>query len=437
MRDFWGFLLVLFLIAAVMRVDLFFYIFYLFAGLAIFTHWWTRRVLRAVSMRREYQDRAFLGEEVPVRLHVRNIGLLPIPWLRLHESLPLALISPAFVRKGVSLWPGEETTLEYRLDCRRRGFYRLGPLSMNAGDVFGFGETEAMEAAPPTLIVYPRVVPLSRLGLPSRSPFVSLPHRQRLFEDPARVRGVRPYQAGDSPRHIHWTASASAGELLVKQYEPSIALETIVLLNLAEQDYTPRTRFTASETGVTTAASILYHFTNAGQAVGLAVNGRDALAEVSLDLTPNPPTALPAGAVSPARGGGREVAGLSPPSLLRKGDGGLGSHSDAGLSIAPAQGQDHLMRLLEALARVEVAPAHELNDWARRVTSHLGWGSTVVLVTPVEPAGLADLLLHLKRAGFSVVLLLTQGPPSATAAQLGVPSLVIQYETDIPDLRQL
>ncbi len=389
MRDFWGFLLLLFIIAAFLRVDLFFYIVYLFAGLAVLTHWWTRRALGALTFQRVYQNHAFLDESVPVKLTVRNTGWLPVPWVRLHESLPIALISPAFVRRAVALWPGETVDLEYRLDCRRRGLYRVGPLSINAGDVFGFGEAEMAETGPSLLTVFPRIIPLTKLGLPSRSPFVSLPHRQRLFEDPARVRGVRPYQVGDSPRHIHWTASASLGDLVVKQYEPAISLETLILLNLSESDFDVRRLYTASETGVVAAASLAYHLVGIDQAVGLAANGRDPLSD-------GPPPSLP-----------------------------------------PMRGRAQLTHMLEVLARVEVGSGRHVDEWVRAATASLSWGSTVVLITPTEPPELAPLFLHLKRAGFSPVLILTQGPASGYAAQLGIPVALVPYETDIPDLTRL
>ena len=389
MRDFWGFLLLLFVIAAFLRIDFFFYIVYLFAGLAVITHWWTRRSIRGLEFRRTYQSRAFLGEVLTARLVVRNTHWLPIPWVRIHESLPLALTSPAFISRAVSLWPGESLEITYTLDCRRRGLYRLGPVNLNTGDLFGFGETSAGENQPHYVTVYPRIVPLARLRLPSRSPFVSLPYRQRLFEDPSRVRGVRPYQVGDSPRHIHWTATASVGDLLVKQYEPAIALETLVLLNLGKESYDARWLYNASETGIVVAASILYHLTQTGQAVGLAVNGYDPLTE-------NPPQPLPT-----------------------------------------ARGQAALMRGLDILARVEVAPAQPLLEWARRAASDLAWGSTVVLVTPTEPPDLAGLWLHLKRAGFSPVLILTQGPPNGAARQLGIPVAVVPYESEVGDLAKL
>ena len=40
------------------------------------------------------------------------------------------------------------------------------------------------------LTVYPKIVPLQRLGLPTRSPLAVLPSRSPLFEDTSRVMGV-------------------------------------------------------------------------------------------------------------------------------------------------------------------------------------------------------------------------------------------------------
>ena len=55
---------------------------------------------------------------------------------------------------------------------------------------------------------------------------------QRLFEDPARLSGVRAYAPGDSQRRIHWKASAHTDELLVKKFAPAIGLNVVVVLDM-------------------------------------------------------------------------------------------------------------------------------------------------------------------------------------------------------------
>jgi len=233
--------------------------------------------LRGLVFERNYTDRAFPGEHVTVTLRIRHRGWLPLPWLRVHESLPIELHTPNFFRCVLSLWPREETVQRYDLECRRRGYYPLGPLLVSAGDLFGVRSSDRRLERDDALTVYPRIVPLADLGLPAQTPFGAVPVKQRIYEDPSRLLGVREYQSGDSLRHMHWKATAATGALQVKRFEPAISIEAQILLNLDRRDYSTARAITASELAVVTAASIAHYLVEGRQAVGLITNGLDPL----------------------------------------------------------------------------------------------------------------------------------------------------------------
>jgi hypothetical protein len=74
------------------------------------------------------------------------------------------------------------------------------------------------------------------------------------------------------------------------------------------------------------------------------------------------------------------------------------------------KGREHLMRVLDLLARVEVVPEDDalpLLDLLSRKSLGLPWGSTVVVITSREVEGLMDTLLALRRRGLLVILVLT------------------------------
>ena len=331
---FWA-LIVLFAVAAFLRMDWVYYLVYLVGGVWVFSHVWMRRSLGRIQHVRDLPSRAFAGETIDVQLRLHNRSWLPLPWLQIQEAVPLELKDQADYRSVVSL--GGHSTLEhpYRLACKKRGYYQVGPLSLRSSDLFGFVEARWDETTPATLIVYPQVVALEKLGLPSRSPFGTLAGRRQLLEDPARMAGVRAYTAGDSLRRIHWKASAHSGDLLVKKLQPSMAVPVLILLDLDRNAYPTRSLVGSSEWGIIAAASLANGLIAERQAVGLTSNGLDALAGV---------TAAPL----PQRGG-----------------------------------QEQLMSILSLLARVQVQEAESpLAEWLPRQTAALAWGTTLVLVTP-------------------------------------------------------
>ena len=105
----------------------------------------------------------------------------------------------------------------------------MGPAVLQTGGLLGIRPISRKVAPADHLIVYPEVVSLRQLGLPTRSLLVVSAAQSSLFEDPARVIGVREYQVGDSPRHMHWTATARTGQLMMRRYQPGKARETVVL----------------------------------------------------------------------------------------------------------------------------------------------------------------------------------------------------------------
>ena len=389
MGDIVPFLLLLFIIAAFLRVDFFFTIVYLLLAAMVLSRVWVERTVHQLTASRDFTPRGFPGDRIPVRLTVRNAGWLPAPWLEVHESRSVELASSPF-QQVISLKRHEERIFTYTLSCRRRGVHSIGPLTLQTGDLLGVVRRRFVRLKADHVIVYPRVVPLQQLGLPTRSPHVALPATSHLFEDPARIMGVRDYQRGDSQRRIHWPATARTGQLLVKQYQPAIARETLVCLSLGREDYARRYRYSATELAIVVAASMANHIILREKLpAGLLTEAWDPLAEETVTF-----------------------------------------------SLPMRSERAHLMSILEALARVEVAPEAAFVDRLRRQSVRLPWGTTLTVITGRGDQELIDTLVYLRRTGFAVSLVLIQpgDPDDALQGQadlLGIPVHRVWREADL------
>lgn len=353
-------LVVLLLIAAFMRGDFALTLAYMvFGGLAAGL-WWVRRALAQVETKRHFNTHAFLGEKIKIKLQVKNKGWLPLLWLELRDSLPVALAGPRSFQTVTSLGSGSEANFEYSVEASRRGYYPIGPLSMATGDILGLSNSLHAENRAEHVVVYPKIVPFTSVEIPSYSPHGTLRHALPLFEDPTRVFGKREYISGDSLRRIDWKSSASASQLQVRLFEPAIALETFVVLNLNAEDYYYRTRVDSMELAIVIAASISNWIIGKKQIVGMLVNGRDPLS------TNSQPQAVP----------------------LRK-------------------GRLHLMRLLETLARSEVIDDSALVPLIQQQRYRLAWGATLIVITGQARDDLLDELYQARRGGQNAILILT------------------------------
>ena len=356
-------LLVLLLVAAAfVKGGFAFTIIYLFLGIYIVSLVWTRQSAKNISCERKFEKRVFWGEDVPVRLEIRNHGWLPVPWLLVYESLPVELTAGSSIKRVLSLGPHGKAEITYTLGAYKRGYYPVGPFTTKLGDTLGLADIQELEQQPDTITVYPKIIPLTNPGLPSRSPLGTLRHSQPIFEDPARVRGKRDYVASDSLRRVDWKASASTGRLQVKQFEPSIALQTVLFLNMNENEYPAKHRIDATELAVVIAASLANWVIAQKQAVGLTTNGVE----------------------------GAET-----------------TNSNQGINPIPARkGRAQLVHLLDLLARLQTSSIHPLTEMLNKETPRLPWGTTVVIITGQIDEALFDSIFQIQRRGQNVVMVI-------------------------------
>jgi uncharacterized protein (DUF58 family) len=382
-------LVVLLIIASAMRGNFALTLIYLVVGALGAGLWWGRRSLAQLETKRRFPQHAFLGEQVKIQLHVQNKGWLPLPWLELRETLPVALVGPNNFQTVTNLSPRAEAQFEYIVQARKRGYYPIGPLSISTGDLLGLTSSLQASLQAEALVVYPKIIPFTSMDVPSQSPQGTLRHTVPLFEDPARVFGKRGYTSGDSLRRIDWKSSASSGQLQVKQFEPSIALETMVVLNLNAEDYYYRTRLDSTELAIVIAASVSNWILGKKQMAGLMVNGRDPLA------ADDRPQALP-----------------------------------------PRKGKLHLMRLLETLARVDLTNNAKLASLIQEQRYRLAWGTTLIVITGSANQELLDELYQARRSGQNSLLILAGGNTSDEEAHrrakaFGIPVYSIASERDM------
>ena len=360
---------------------------------------WQRNSLAGLSYRRELgQTRAFFGERVPLTVEVRNDKPLPLAWVEVEDTIPGGELSLEPHHVGPSHMPGrrmlsmllsvrwyERVRRRYTLTCAARGVHTFGPASLRTGDVFGLGTQELNMPKEDYLLVYPRVVPLDQLKLPASSPFGDVPlKRQWLFEDPMRTVGVREYRPGDSPRRIHWKATARAPgqELQVKLLEPTTNQRVHILLNVntleqnwSWQGYDPH----ALEAAITTAASVASWATHHGLLVGLAANAK----------------------------------------LF---------HSSLAARIEPSRDPRQLMHIFEALAQLVPMGSMPVESLVELERHELAFGTTVVMVTSVTSQPLIQHLLQLRRSGHQPVLLMITADEEPLAALGGLPAYAIRIE---------
>lgn len=353
-------------------------------GIACFVaQTWSRWSLRRVIYERLVpEDRAFSGERIRMWLRITNNKPLPLPWIDTRERFPEAMAphdGDEFTLAGrvdvtqtdwrTSVGGHQRVSREYQLECPARGVYEIGPTRLRSGDLFGLFTDERIEARPTRVVVYPRTVDLGDLALPARRPHGEQPRGLRVFEDESRIAGIRDYAPGDSLRRIDWNATARAGRLQSRIYDPSSSQYLLLCMNTqtvepAWAGFVPD----VLERSIVVAASIARDAYERRYSVGLVANG-----------------SVP--------------------------------DADRSIRIAPGRRPEQFIRILESLAVITPFVLEPLAAMLDREEHKLVLGTTIAVVTGLMPSELASTLLRLRRRGHRVVVLSTTG--DAWSEQLG------------------
>ena len=203
----WFIGVILFLLAAlILQSGLLAYAMYVLLAVMVLSRVLARSWIGKVTAKRfRHPSTAEIGDKLQVTVKVHNSGALPVPWILLEDLISRQALDQKPPRLKIEgkrlqirmLWSGSDAKLKYEIDCRMRGYYQIGPLVLESGDVFGLHRRYRIDADPHFLTVYPKVVPLEGYDIASRRPIGDVKLTHRLFEDPTRIAGVRPYEAGD------------------------------------------------------------------------------------------------------------------------------------------------------------------------------------------------------------------------------------------------
>jgi uncharacterized protein (DUF58 family) len=230
--------------------------------------------------------------------------------------------------------------------------------------------------------VPPKIVALEGYNLSSRRPIGEIRLAHRLFEDPTRVAGVRPYQKGDPLNRIHWRATARTGELQSRSYESSCVAGATFVLDFHTRSFVGSTGPGSAELAAVTVASLANAVCLMGQQMGLVSNGRDAADRIREEgwradfLTRNDAH--------------KRAAEPQKNTRLRP------------VLLEAAKGEEQLAEILATLARLEHTDGLDFADMIREAASGISRDTTVVAVLGEVTPQIAVALGDVSRRGLLV-----------------------------------
>lgn len=247
---------------------------------------WPRWLVGRLVVQRSGPARAQEGQTVTFRVDVENRGWLPRFMVELVDRLPFVGAAKGQASSGehvlgvIPCVPGSgHRSFNMPLVCEKRGFYRLGPVGLVSSFPLGLAEARRRcNGGVQTLTVYPDVFDI--VDLPLRGAPSQIHRGGYLLPEgagSAEFSGLRAYQRGDNPRHIHWPTTARRNELMVREFEPLASACLHIALDLDGAANVGMGREATFEYALRVAASVARHATTRGLRVRMSGEGAQPL----------------------------------------------------------------------------------------------------------------------------------------------------------------
>jgi len=231
---------------------------------------------------------------------------------------------------------------------------------MTLGDLFGTYDESKDFTVNAEILVFPRLVPVNEIPLPSHSWQGDITVKRWILEDPFMISGVRDYQWGDPLNRISWKASARTGELKVYNRDFTADPRLMILLNIDQSEamWDAVTNMDLVERGISYAISLAQHAISNGIPVGFGCNAYQI------------------------------------------------DQKDRPIRIGPSMSKEHLYFLLEVMAKLIIARSMTfftfLEEELSRQTSALDY----LFITPYTSDRMNQQISRLRSRGNSVEILL-------------------------------
>lgn len=194
------------------------------------------------------------GDFAVVEAVVENAARLPLLNATIEDEV--ARLGAARFSVG-RVSAGEQVTAGYRILCRPRGVYEVGPARIEIRDPMELARSGGRTGGYDRLVVYPHVEPLESFPIVrGRDPTLQAARPEFSHRGGEDFFTIREYQIGDDLRRVHWPTSAKRDELMIRQLETPWQSRALVLFDVRHERYESDGAF---EKAVRGAASVTSH----------------------------------------------------------------------------------------------------------------------------------------------------------------------------------
>lgn len=199
---------------------------------------WAWIAVNGVVVERQFKTRLFDQQDLIVTWQLRQRSRLPLFFVSWGDTCALQRgPRPSGAIPG-HIAPHHPRMVRFRIaGDRGRGVYSVGPGFLVGADPLGlFRASRIIPVEPTPIRVYPKPFDMTALPFSGSQPWQR--SNRRALHLPGvglDFSGTREFRPGDSPRLIHWRATARLGTLIVKEFDEEIRTDVTIIIDLSDE----------------------------------------------------------------------------------------------------------------------------------------------------------------------------------------------------------
>ncbi len=187
---------------------------------------------------------ATAGEQIELIEVVENNKILPLPWFKAEINTSKWLDFPKsevtdrtrFLASFFTVRSYQKVTRSWKVKCLKRGVFHIEKIILVSSDLLHGTMLSRSAPAGSTVMVLPVPLNLEDAFISLTRPMGERIIRRFILPDPFYIAGVREYTDRDPVSHIHWSATAHEGRIMVYQNDYTASKRQTVILNMQSRE---------------------------------------------------------------------------------------------------------------------------------------------------------------------------------------------------------
>jgi uncharacterized protein (DUF58 family) len=199
------------------------------------------------------------GDKVRLLVKLNNKSILFYPLIKITFNAFKSLSAGQSQSENVFLAPFSQKIIAFDTACNYRGRYEIELEAIEFSDFLGIIKLDRKKKQNTIITVYPKILPVNQLNQKNDLSPDALFASGKQTEDMVILSDIRKYVFGDPFKKIHWKLSAKANELMVKNFQKTAEINTLLVLDLKRNPHQKETNIIIEDKVIEALIAVIYH----------------------------------------------------------------------------------------------------------------------------------------------------------------------------------